>query len=170
MEYFLANICTDEWNAEQDRGRSFAEGIELLQLQYPEYKNAIQLFWDNWEDMLESELPDGVKLLRELKDRGYRIWGLTNWSEETIQIAYRKYDFFQLFDGIVVSGEEKLIKPDRRIYEVLLDRYKLNAEESVFIDDNHINMKTAQELGFRAVLFDNIENVRRQLSAVLQYK
>lgn len=170
MEHFLANICTDEWNAEQDRGRSFSEGIKLLQSQHPEYRNAIQLFSDRWEDMLKSELPDGVKLLRELKDRDYRIWGLTNWSAETIQIAYRKYDFFQLFDGIVVSEEEKLIKPDRRIYEVLLDRYKLNAEESVFIDDNHANIKTAQELGFKAILFDNIANVCGQLSAVLQYK
>ena len=169
MEYFLANICTSEWNAEQDKGRSFSEGIKFLQSQHPEYRNAIQLFWDNWEDMLKSDLPDGVKLLHELKDHDYRIWGLTNWSAETIQIAYRKYDFFQLFDGIVVSGEEKLIKPDRRIYEVLLDRHKLNAEESVFIDDNHANIKTAQELGFNAILFDNIVNVRGQLSAVLQY-
>lgn len=170
MEHFLANICTDEWNAEQDRGRSFSEGVKLLQSQHPEYRNAIQLYSDKWEDMLKSELPDGVKLLRELKDCDYRIWGLTNWSAETIQIAYRKHDFFQLFDGIVVSGEEKLIKPDRRIYEVLLDRYKLNAEESVFIDDNHANIKTARELGFKAILFDNIVNVRGQLSAVLQYK
>lgn len=167
MEHFLANICTDEWNAEQDRGRSFSEGVKLLQSQHPEYRNAIQLYSDKWEEMLKSELPDGVKLLRELKDRDYRIWGLTNWSAETIQIAYRKHDFFQLFDGIVVSGEEKLIKPDRRIYEVLLDRYKLHAGESVFIDDNHANIKTAQELGFKAILFDNITNVREQLAAVL---
>ncbi len=163
VEYFLANICTEEWNAEQDRGRSFSEGIKLLQTQHPEYGNAIRLFGDNWEDMLKSELLDGVKLLRELKNCDYRIWGLTNWSAETIQIAYRKYDFFQLFDGIVVSGEEKLIKPDKRIYEVLLDRYNLNAEESVFIDDNHANIKAARELGFKAILFDDITSVRGQL-------
>ncbi|MDR1115644.1 MAG: hypothetical protein LBL33_05785 [Tannerella sp.] len=87
MEYFLANICTDEWNAEQDRGRSFSEGIELLQSQHPEYREAIQLFADKWEDMLKSEIPCGVELLRELKGQSYRIWGLTNWLAETIQIT-----------------------------------------------------------------------------------
>lgn len=167
MEHFLANICTSEWNAEQDRGRPFSEGIKLLQSQYPEYHEAIQLFFDKWEDMLKCELSESVKLLRELKDKDYRIWGLTNWSAETIPIAYRKHDFFKLFDGIVVSGEEKLLKPDKRIYEILLTRYMLNAEESVFIDDNFPNIKAARELGFNAILFDNISNVRNRLSEIL---
>lgn len=168
MEYFLSNICTDEWNAEQDRGRSFAEGVKLLQFKYPDYREAIQLFMDRWEDMLKSELPESVDLLRELKEQGYCIYGLTNWSAETIKIAYRKYDFLKLFDGIVVSGEEKLIKPDKRIYQVLLDRYMLNAGECIFIDDNTANINAARELGFKAIHFDNITNVRKQLSAILK--
>ncbi|MDR2920234.1 MAG: HAD family phosphatase [Tannerella sp.] len=167
MEHFLANICTNEWNAEQDRGRPFAEGIKLLQSQYPEHKETIQLYSDRWEDMLKSELPESVELLRELKEQGYSIWGLTNWSAETIPVAYRRYDFFKLFDGIVVSGDEKLIKPDKRLYKVLLDRYKLDAGESVFIDDNLANIQAAQELGFKGILFDNIVNVRKQLSDLL---
>jgi 2-haloacid dehalogenase len=167
MEHFLANICTDEWNAEQDRGRPFSEGITLLQSQHPEYREAIQLFADKWEDMLNSEIPDSVRLLQELKEQNYRIWGLTNWSAETIQVTYRRYDFFKLFDGIVVSGEEKMIKPDKRIYKVLLDRYQLDAEESIFIDDNPANIETARELGFNAILFDNIANVREQLSEII---
>jgi 2-haloacid dehalogenase len=167
MEHFLANICTNEWNAEQDRGRPFSEGIKLLLSKHPEHHEAIQLYFDKWENMLKCEISDGVKLLRELKDKDYRIWGLTNWSAETIPIAYSKHDFFKLFDGIVVSGEEKLLKPDKRIYEILLKRYMLNAEESVFIDDNFPNIKAAQELGFNAILFDNISNVRDRLSEIL---
>jgi len=167
MEYFLSNVCTEDWNAEQDKGRPFCEGIKLLQLQHPEYREAIQLFTDKWETMLKSEIADSVKLLRELKEQGYSIWGLTNWSAETIQIAYSRYDFFNLFDGIVVSGEEKLIKPDKRIYKVLLDRYMLKSEESVFIDDSPFNIKAAQELGFNVILFDNIVNVREQLSNII---
>jgi 2-haloacid dehalogenase len=167
MEHFLANICTNEWNAEQDRGRPFSEGIKLLQSKHPEHNEAIQLYFDKWENMLKCEISDGVKLLRELKDKDYRIWGLTNWSAETIPIAYSKHDFFKLFDGIVVSGEEKLLKPDKRIYEILLKRYMLNAEESVFIDDIFPNIKAAQELGFNAILFDNISNVRDRLSEIL---
>ena len=166
MEHFLANVYTEDWNAEQDRGRPFSEGIKLLQFQNPEYREAIQLFIDQWETMLKSDMADSVQLLRELKE-GYGIFGLTNWSAETIQIAYRRFDFFKLFDGIVVSGEEKLIKPDKRIYQVLLDRYNLKAEESVFIDDNSANIKAAQELGFNAILFDNIVNTREQLSNIL---
>ena len=70
MEYFLSNICTDEWNAEQDRGRSFAEGVKLLQFKYPDYREAIQMFMDRWEDMLKSESPESGDLLRELKEHG----------------------------------------------------------------------------------------------------
>jgi len=167
MDYFLANICTFEWNAEQDRGRPFSEGIKLLQSQHPEYREAIQLYGDKWEVMLNSEIMDGVILLRELKEQNFSIWGLTNWSAETLPIAYRRYDFFTLFDGIVVSGEEKLIKPDKRIYKVLLDRYMLNAEESVFIDDNSANLEAAQEFGFKTVLFDNISKVRERLLNII---
>ena len=167
MEYFLTNICTEAWNAEQDRGRSFSEGVKLLLARHPEHEEAIQLFADRWEDMLKSEFPESVVLLHELKNRGFGIYGLTNWSAETIPTAYRKYDFFDLFDGIVVSGDEKLIKPDKRIYKVLLERYNLNADESIFIDDNQANIKSAQELGFKAILFDNISNVREQLSTLL---
>ncbi|MDR2038901.1 MAG: HAD family phosphatase [Bacteroidales bacterium] len=167
MEYFLTNVYTEEWNAEQDRGRSFAEGIRLLQSQHSEYHEAIQMFMDRWEDMLKSEIPESVEILRNVKNQGYRVFGLTNWSTETITIAYQKYDFFKLFDGIVVSGEEKLIKPDKRIYEVLLNRYMLNAGESVFIDDNPGNINAAEDLGFETILFDNAANVQKQLSALL---
>lgn len=167
MEYFLANVCTTEWNAEQDRGRSFSEGVNILQSKFPEYKEAIHLFSEQWEHMLKGEILEGTQLLYEMKKRKYNIFGLTNWSKETIQIAYRKYPFFDVFDGIVVSGEEGLIKPDKRIYAVLLERYKLDAGQSVFIDDSAANIQAARELGFHAVLFDDIANVRKQLAELL---
>lgn len=164
MEHFLAHVCTDEWNAEQDRGRPFAEGVKKLQKEHPKYHDEIQLFTDKWESMLKSEIHHGVNLLKKLKEKGYKIYGLTNWSAETIPTAFRKYDFFKLFDGIVVSGEEKFIKPDKRIYQILLERYNLNAEESLFLDDSPANVKSANELGFEGILFDNIENVEKQLT------
>lgn len=166
MEYFLTHVCTEQWNAEQDKGRSFDEGIKLLQFQHPQYREAIQLFVDRWEEMLRCEIPESVEILRSVKNQGLRVFGLTNWSAEMIPLVYRKYDFFKLFDGIVVSGEEKLIKPDKRIYEVLLDRYMLNAEESIFIDDNPDNIQAAGELGFRTILFDNAANLRKLLSTL----
>ena len=166
MEYFLANICTGEWNAEHDRGRSFDEGVSLLQAQYPECAEAIAMFRDKWKYMIKGEIHAGVSLLRKLKAARYKIYGLTNWSAETIDYALSKYDFFKLFDGIVVSGREKIIKPDAGIYKILLERYGLNAAESVFIDDSLPNINAARELGFNAILFDNIENVLLQLKSL----
>ena len=136
MEYFLSHICTEEWNAEQDKGRSFEEGVRLLQKQYPQYTEPIRMFKDKWECMLKGEFTRSVDLLKRLKGEGYGIYGLTNWSAETIPLVYSKYNFFQLFDGIVVSGEEKVIKPDPKIYRILLERYNLTAENTLFIDDN----------------------------------
>ena len=167
MEYFLANVCTSEWNSEFDRGVSFAEGIRNLQARHPEYAEAIGLYREGWEKMLGGEFPDTVELLREMKDRGYAVYGLTNWSAETIGIAYARFGFFKLFDGIVVSGEEKMIKPDPGIYRLLLDRYGLRPEECVFIDDNAANVEAARKLGIHAIRFDNASDVRRRLLELL---
>lgn len=167
MEYFLSNVCNGEWNAEQDRGRTFDEGVRLLKEQYPQYSEAIQMFKDRWEFMIKGEFPETVELLKELKEKGYGIYGLTNWSAETIGKAYERFKFFALFDGIVVSGEERLLKPDKRIFKVLLDRYGLNPEECVFMDDSEANVKSAAELGFNAIQFDCIQNVREKLSRLL---
>ncbi len=166
MEYFLSHICTDAWNAEQDRGRTFDEGVSLLLRQYPQYAEPIRMYKDRWESMLKGEFPRSVELLRRLKEQGYGIYGLTNWSAETIPIAFAKYDFFSLFDGIVVSGEEKLIKPDPKIYRILLERYNLSAENTLFIDDSPANIEAASHLGFQTILFDNIENVTSKVVAL----
>ena len=164
MEYFLSHVCTDEWNAEQDKGRPFAEGISLLLSQFPQYAEAIRMYWDKWECMLKGEFPRSVALLKRLKEEGYGIYGLTNWSAETIRLVYSKYDFFQLFDGIVVSGEEKVIKPDPTIYRILLERYGLTAESTLFIDDNPANIETAKRLGFQTIVFDEFDRVSSQIS------
>jgi 2-haloacid dehalogenase len=163
MENFLHTVCTDEWNVEQDRGRSLAEGTRLLQDKYPEFHSLIQLYYDQWEVMLHGDIPETVSLLYQLKEK-HNIYGFTNWSAETITIAYERFSFFKEFDGIVVSGEEKLIKPDQKLYHLLLDRYNLKAENTIFIDDNLKNVKAAEELGMIAIHFENPD----QLETVLQ--
>jgi 2-haloacid dehalogenase len=166
MEYFLKNICTEEWNIEQDRGRSLNEATTELQKMYPEHSAAISLFYDQWEVMLKGEIPGTVALLHKLKKK-YKLYGLTNWSSETIEIAYKRFSFFNEFEGIVVSGTEKLIKPDKRIYQLLLDRYLIQAEESIFIDDNLNNIIAARELGFTALHFLNAEQLEADLEGIL---
>lgn len=167
MEHFLADICNGEWNIKQDAGRPFAEAVKELQTKFPEYAEAIQMYDDDWEKMLKCELPGSIDLLKELKSMGYGIYGLTNWSAEKIGYAFANYSFFSLFDGIVVSGVEKVVKPDRKIYEILLERYSLKPGECVFIDDNQDNVDMAKVLGINAIRFDNIGNVKEHLETLL---
>ncbi|MCG7281872.1 HAD family phosphatase [Chryseobacterium taklimakanense] len=152
MEFFLKNVAVDDWNAEQDRGRTLKEGTEILIEKYPDWEKEVRAYYDNWTTMLRSDIPKNVEVLRKLADTDYELFGLTNWSHETFPYALANYDFFELFKGkIVVSGEEKLIKPDPKIWELLLDRYNIKAEESVFIDDNATNIEAAKTLGFITV-------------------
>jgi len=165
MEHFLNTVCNDEWNIEQDRGRSLADGTRILQEKIPEYHDLIALYYGQWETMLKCEIPETVALMYELKER-YGVYGLTNWSGETITIAYARYAFFKDLDGIVVSSEEKLIKPDKRLYQILLNRYALKAESCVFIDDNLRNVKAAEELGMAAIHFINPQQLKADLSTL----
>lgn len=152
MEFFLKNVAVDDWNAEQDRGRTLKEGTEILIEKYPDWEKEVRAYYDNWTTMLRSDIPKNVEVLRKLADTDYELFGLTNWSHETFPYALANYDFFELFKGkIVVSGEEKLIKPDPKIWELLLERYSIKAEESVFIDDNAKNIEAAKTLGFITV-------------------
>ena len=151
MDYFLENICTMEWNIEQDRGRTIAEATRIKIEEYPDKENLIRMYYDKWVDMLGGAIQKNVDLLLPLKER-FNLYGLTNWSAETFPIALDMFPFFSEFDGkIVVSGEEKLIKPDPRIFELILDRYHLEAAESIFIDDNPDNIQTANRLGFKTI-------------------
>ena len=164
MEHFLKNIVTDEWNAEQDRGRTLAAGTEIQVDKHPEWEQEIRAYYDNWTTMLKSDIPSNVAVLRKLEHSNYELFGLTNWSAETFPYALENYDFFKIFAGkIVVSGTEKLIKPDPTIWNVLLDRYQIKAEESVFIDDNAKNIEVAKSLGFICIHIEENTDLEKEL-------
>lgn len=164
MEYFLKNIVTDEWNGEQDRGRTLAEGTELQVAKHPEWEKEIRAYYDNWTTMLKSDIPHNVAVLRKLEHSKYELFGLTNWSAETFPYALENYDFFTIFkEKIVVSGTEKLIKPDPTIWNLLLNRYQIKAEESVFIDDNAKNIEVARSLGFICIHIKEDTNLEKEL-------
>ncbi len=164
MNHFLENICRYDWNILQDAGRPLAEATRILQDQYPGYREEIAIYYGRWDEMLGGAIEENVKLIRPLKEK-YGIYGLTNWSAETIPIAMDRYDFFNDLDGIVVSGVEKVIKPDPRIYQILLERYGIQAEESLFIDDNYVNVKAAQQLGFQTIHLEDGINLEEILKA-----
>lgn len=164
MEYFLKNITTDEWNIEQDRGRTLAEGTAFQIEKHPDWEKEIRAYYDNWTTMLKSDIAENVEVLRKLEHSNYELFGLTNWSAETFPYALENYDFFTIFnDKIVVSGTEKLIKPDPKIWNLLLDRYQIKAEESIFIDDNFKNIEMAKSLGFICIHIKDDTNLDQEL-------
>lgn len=162
--FFFENICTHEWNVEQDAGRPIAEATELLVNQHPEWEPEIRAYYGRWEEMLGGPIPETVELLRELRDSGeHRLLALTNWSSETFPVALARYDFLHWFEGIVVSGDEKTRKPFPHIYELLLDRYGVNPAEAIFIDDSLKNVEAAEALGIHGVHFQGAEALREVL-------
>jgi len=164
MEWFLANVCTYEWNVQQDGGKLFSVATAELQEKFPEYSDKIALYYGRWEEMLDGEIKGTVEIFRKLKSAGMPLYALSNWSHEAFPVAYNRYDFMKEFDGLVVSGYEKLLKPDHAIYRVLINRYSINPEESVYIDDNRPNADAAAELGFNAIHFRSPDQLRGELA------
>ena len=162
MEYFLSDIWSPQWNMKHDAGFSFSEITHELQELHPRYRNEIEMYQHNWEVMIKGEISENTKLLNPLKSK-YRLFGLTNWSAEAFPVIYPKYEFFKVFEGIVVSGEEKLVKPGKEIYQLLLNRYDLLETESLFIDDSLKNIETANELGFSTIHINGTQNLKEKL-------
>lgn len=166
MEAFLATVCTQDWNECQDAGRSFAEATALLVERYPEQTELIEAYARRWDEMLAGAIDGTVEILGELRARGVPLYALTNWSAETFPIAKRRFDFLAWFDGIVVSGEEKVIKPDPRIFRLLLDRYAIEAAAAVYIDDSARNAAAATALGLHGIHFTDPPALCRELETV----
>jgi 2-haloacid dehalogenase len=162
LEYFLKEICGPQFNMRHDAGSTFSELTKEFQELYPEYSNEINMYQKNWQLMIRGEISENTRLLNTLKSK-YRLFGLTNWSAEAFPVIFPQYDFFKVFEGIVVSGEEKLVKPGKEIYELLLKRYGLEAIESLFIDDSLKNIDTARELGFNTIHINGTTNLEEEL-------
>jgi 2-haloacid dehalogenase len=164
MEKFLAGITTSDWNEEQDAGRSLDEGTEILVQQFPEHEANIRAFYGRWEEMLGEAFLETVEIFRQFKETGkYKIYALTNWSAETFPVALKRFDFLNWFDGIVVSGAEKMRKPTPEFYHLLLDRYNVKAEEALFIDDNDRNILAAEKIGIYCIHFTSAEQLKDEL-------
>jgi len=166
MERFLADVCTPEWNARQDAGRSLAEGTRELLVAFPRHEAWIRAFYGRWHEMLGEPVEGTVQLIRELKGKGFRVFALTNWSAETFPLALRRYPILGEFEGILVSGQEGLLKPDAAIYRLLCERYRIVPGHAVFIDDSPRNVEGARSFGMQAVPFLSPDQVRQALAAL----
>ncbi len=163
-KHFFQNVCTPDWNEEQDAGRSLKEATETLVMQHPEWQEYIEAYYGRWEEMLGGPIKGTVEVFKQLKEKGqYQFYALTNWSAELFPIALDRYDFLHWFDGRVVSGEEKMRKPSQQFYNLLLERYNLRAAETLFIDDNLRNVHAAEAIGIKSIPFQSPEQLKAEL-------
>ena len=165
-DWFVDNICTWEWNNQTDMGKSFAEAVAEKISEHPEWEKEIRIYGERWREMLGGEVPGMKEWIQELKAQGYGVYGLSNWSHETFPMVKDQYEAFGMMDGIVMSGQELIAKPDLRIYQILLERYGLKAEECVFIDDRKENIEAGEKVGIRGIVFENCEQARKCLAEI----
>ena len=164
MNYFLENICTNEWNEQQDGGRTFRDAEDALIQEYPEYEREILLYYSRWTEMLGGPIYETVEIFKKLKNiYPDNIFALTNWSAESWPVAVEKFDFLGWFNGILVSGQEKLKKPDARIFKLICHRYDLAPQESLFIDDNLRNIEAGNNFGLQTIHFKSATELNQQL-------
>lgn len=168
-EYFFENICTHDWNLEQDAGRSLSEATDLLVNQFPEWEAEIVAYYGRWHDMLGEPDYETLDLLRKAIDHpDYQVLALTNWAAETWDWVLRieRFQFLHWFDGVVVSGQEKVRKPYPEIYQILLNRYAIQPETAVFTDDNVANVEAAKTHGLHGVHFQTSAQLCQELANV----
>lgn len=165
ITWFLENVCTPEWNEQQDGGRSFEDATNELIARFPDHAHAIQAWYGRWEETIGGPIQGTVDILRTLRDhQQHRLYALTNWSAETFPWAKQNFEFLSWFEGIVVSGVEKTLKPRPEFYRILLDRYRVDPASAVFIDDNSKNVEGARNVGIDAIHFSNPDQLRSDLA------
>ena len=163
VERFLSEVCTNEWNEQMDAGLPMAEGIAEKVREFPEHEALIRAWRDRWPEMLGEPLAGTVEVLQELREAGAPLYVLSNWSAETYPLAEPIFTFLGWFRGKVISGEVNMKKPDPKIYQLLLDRFGLEASETVFIDDKHANVEAANAEGIRGLIFTDAATLRADL-------
>lgn len=164
LAWFYREICTMDWNENQDAGYPLKKATEERIALFPQYEDWIRMYYGRWKEMLGESIQGTVDLLKQCVDSpALKVVALTNWSAETFPIALKKFDFLQWFEGIVVSGEEMTRKPFPDIYQTTLKRFDLKPEQSLFIDDNKRNIEAAKALGIHCIHFSSPQQLEKEL-------
>ncbi len=163
MERFLTEVDFMTWNAQQDKGRPFKEGVAELSAKFPQYADLIQAYHDHWADSIGAAYLGTIEIMKQLKQAGYPLYGLSNWSAETFLRVHEKYDFFNLLDDMVISGAVGYVKPEPEIYQIMLDKIGKPAQECLFIDDSLPNIKQAEKMGILGIHFQSAGQLRIEL-------
>lgn len=163
MEHFLAHVCTSAWNSRQDAGRGFAEACSELKTQHPAYSPLIDAWFERHPEMISGPISETVEILSQLRSAGVPIYALSNWSAETFPSAKARFDFLHWFDGTLLSGEVRLVKPDPAIFHKFFARFAIDPAQAVYIDDLAANVATANNLGLHGILFQHPAQLRDEL-------
>ncbi len=163
METILADVLNHDWNLQRDRGDSWPDAMARLEHQYPHWADIFRTFDERWVETLGGSKDATVAILKELKQQDVPLYALSNWSAEKFPEAEARFDWLELFDGIVVSGRVGLIKPDREIFEYLMQTYDLEPGDLFFIDDHEPNISAARSLGIRAHQFRGAARLHTEL-------
>ncbi|HSQ45855.1 MAG TPA: HAD family phosphatase [Lutibacter sp.] len=166
VQWFLNNVCTSTWNAEQDGGRTIEEAETVKIAEFPDHEELIRLYYKKWHQMFSGPIEENVELFKQLKASGnYKIYALTNWSAEKWELALELFPFFNYFDGVVVSGQEKIRKPYPEIYNLIVDKFAINPENAIFIDDNEENVIAAKALKIYGIHYKSPQQLLNELKS-----
>ena len=163
MEYFLAEICSPEWNAQMDGEKSFQDGVAELADLHPRYAKHIEAYHTRWEEMVAGLIPGSLELLEELRGAGYPLAALSNWSSETFPLVHARYEFLDWFDPLVISGQVGLVKPDPQIFALIICAVDREPEDCIYVDDIQVNVSAAADQGLDAILFTSADQLRTSL-------
>ncbi len=164
VEWFLSKVCTSAWNAEQDGGRTIEDAEKIKITEFPEHADLIRLYYEQWHQMFSGPIEENVALFKALKATGnYKIYALTNWSAEKWDMALELFPFFHFFDGVVVSGQVKMRKPHQEIYNLIIDKFSINPESTIFIDDNEENVTAAKALKIHGIHYKSPQQLLNEL-------
>jgi len=167
ITWFMENICTPEWNDQQDAGRSFSEATEELVKKHPQHEVPIRAWYGRFPETISGAIQPTIDVLSSIKQKkAYRLYALTNWSAESFPWAVSNFEFLSWFEGIVVSGQEKTRKPYADFYHIMLKRYNIDPARAVFIDDNIKNIKGANDVGLNTIHFTSAAELEKDLKTL----
>ncbi len=168
MEYFLTNICNNEWNLQQDAGKKIEDAeFELIQ-QFPKYKKEIFMYYKNHRKMIKNIFQSSIDALKELKSKNYKCYVLSNWSSETFIGMCDEYKFLNDFDGMIISGDYNLVKPDEKIFKLAIEKFDLTPQDTVFIDDRIENIEASELLNFKTIHLINPNKIREKINQFIK--
>ncbi|APG63473.1 hydrolase [Sphingorhabdus lutea] len=166
LEFFVTHVVTPEWHFQHDAGRPLADMVVERIAEFPEYADLIRLYSTHFNETIPGPVEHMPELVAKLVQNNVPLYAITNFGAEFWDGFVVTQPIFDHFGGIIVSGAEKLLKPDPAIYQLALSRFKLNAPQCIFIDDLPANVAAAKKLGMAGHIFTDAGTLEQKLHAI----